>query len=89
MDVLLKPELEKFVAEKVQAGQFADVSDLVNEALRSLKEMEEFGPAEEEYVRREVLRGIDQLDKGEHSAFTAESIIAEERARLANGGGRS
>jgi putative addiction module CopG family antidote len=87
MDVLLNPELEKFVAEKVRTGQFADVSDLVNEAVRSLKELEEFGAAEEEVYRREILRGLEQLDRGEHSAFTAESIIAEERARLANGKG--
>lgn len=88
MNVLLRPELEKFVAEKLKAGQFADVSDMVNEALKALQEMEEFGPAEEEYFRREVLRGIEQLERGERSEFTAESIIAEERARLANGGGR-
>lgn len=86
MNVLLRPELEKFVAEKVKAGQFADASDIVNEALKVLKEQEEFAPGEEDYLRREVRRGIEQLDQGQCSNFTAETIIAEERARLAQRG---
>jgi len=35
MNVLLKPEVEKFIAEKLRDGQYADVSDVVNEAHRS------------------------------------------------------
>ena len=55
MKILLKPELEKFVADKVKAGQYADASDIVNEALDVLKEQEEFTPQHEAYLRREVL----------------------------------
>jgi antitoxin ParD1/3/4 len=87
MKVLLKPELEKFIAEKVKAGQYADASDIVNEALEVLKEQEEFAPEHEAYLRREVQRGIGQLDRGECSEFDAESVIAEERKRLGHGKG--
>jgi len=87
MNVSLKPELERFVAEKVKAGQYADVNAVVNEALEVLKEQEEFSPEEEAYLRGEVQRGLEQLDRGERSEFDAEKIIAEERERLANGGG--
>jgi antitoxin ParD1/3/4 len=83
MKVLLKPELEKFIAEKVKAGQYADASDIVNEALEVLKEQEEFTPQHEAYLKREVARGIEQLDRGQYSEFDAEKIIAEERRRLA------
>jgi len=83
MHVLLKPELEKFIAEKLKAGQYADASDVVNEALEVLKEQEQFTPEHEEYLRREVRRGLDQLEHGESAQFNAESIIAEERRRLA------
>jgi len=82
MDVLLKPEIEKFVAEKVKAGQYADASQIVNEALEVLKEQEDFTPEHEAYLQREVRRGLEQLDKGEVTDFTAEKVIAEERRRL-------
>ena len=71
MNVLLKPELEKFVVDKV------------NEALAVLKEQEEFTPDYEAYLRREVGRGLDQLKTGQYSEFDAEMIIADERRRLA------
>ena len=82
MDVLLRPELERFVAERVSAGQYTDASDIVNEALEVLKEQEEFTPEHEAYLRREVRRGLEQLDAGETAAFDAKKIIAEERQRL-------
>jgi antitoxin ParD1/3/4 len=81
MDVLLKPEIEKFVAEKVKAGQYADASQIVNEALEVLKEQEDFTPEHEAYLRREVRRGMEQLDRGGLADFTAEKIIADERRR--------
>ena len=83
MDVLLKPELEKFVADKLKAGQYADASDLVNEALEVLKEQEEFTPEHEAYLRREVGRGLEQLERGQFGAFDSEKIIADERQRVA------
>jgi len=83
MDVLLKPELERFVAEKVKAGQYADPSAMVNEALEVLKEREEFSPEHKAYLQREIQRGIEQLDRGETAVFDAESTIAKGRARLA------
>jgi antitoxin ParD1/3/4 len=83
MKVLLKPELEKFIAEKVKAGEYADASEIVNEALEVLKEQEEFTSGHEAYLRREVARGLEQLDRGEYSEFDAEKVIGEERRRLA------
>jgi len=79
MNVLIKPELEKFVAEKVTAGQYADASDVVNEALEVLKDQEQFTPEHETYLRKEVARGLEQLDAGQFADFDAKGIIAEER----------
>jgi len=63
MNILLKPELEKFVTEKLIAGQFAYSNEVINEALEEFKEQEEFTPEHEAYRRREVKRGIEQLDR--------------------------
>lgn len=89
MNVLLKPELEKFINEKLLAGQYANASDIVNEALNVLKEQEELPPEHEDFFRREVSLGIEQLDKGITSNFTAESIIAQERQRLSGNKGQN
>jgi putative addiction module CopG family antidote len=86
MKFLLKPELEKFVAQKVKAGQFADASGVVNEALEMLKEHEDFAPRHAAYLRRELKRGIRQLDRGQYSELNAEEIIAGERRRLGKKG---
>ena len=83
MNVLLKPEIEKFVSDKVKAGQYADASAIVNEALEVLQEQEQFTPSHEAYLRRELAQGLEQLDRGERANFNAESIIAEERQRHA------
>ena len=83
MNVLLKPELEQFVSEKVKAGQYTDASDIVNEALEVLREQEQFTPEHEAYLRREVRKAIKQLDEGQRAQFDARKIIAEERKRLA------
>jgi putative addiction module CopG family antidote len=89
MNVLLKPELEKFVADKVKAGQYADASDMVNEALEMLKDQEEFTPEHEQYLRRVINRGLDDLKHGRVSVFDAEKIIAEKHRRLAGGNEQS
>ena len=81
MNVMLKPELEAFVADKVKSGQYANPSELVNEALEALREQEQYSPEQEEYLRREIKKGLDELDAGKYSEFNAEKIIAQERAR--------
>ena len=83
MRVQIKPELKKFVAEKVRTGQDSDVSDLVNEALEVLRDQEDFTPDHAAYLGQELRRGAEQLDAGQTSSLTAEQIIAEERARRA------
>ncbi|EQD49198.1 addiction module antidote protein, CopG/Arc/MetJ family, partial [mine drainage metagenome] len=81
MKVSLKPPLERFVANRVKMGQYRSPSDMVNEALEVLKEQEQFTPAHEAFLRREIRRGVAQLDTGKSINFTAKQIIAEERKR--------
>jgi len=86
MNISIKPELENFLAEKLKSGQYANASDLVNDAIEALKEQEEFTPEHEVYLRREVNKGLVQLDSRQYADFDATRIIAEERARLTQGG---
>jgi len=84
MNIVLKPELERFVNEKLQAGQHADPSAVVNEALELLQDQEQFTPEHEAYLRREIQRGMEQLQRGEYSDVTVDELIAEERRRMAS-----
>ena len=79
MNVRLKPELEKFIAEKVEAGRYANASDIVNEALEGLREQEEFSPEYQAYLKKELQQGLEQLDRKDYRDFNAEKIIADER----------
>jgi putative addiction module CopG family antidote len=82
MNVSLKPNVEAFVADRIKAGQYNDVSDVVNDAIEMLMEQEHASAEYDTYLRTELQRGVDQLDRGERATFTAETIIAEGRKRL-------
>ena len=41
MNVSLTPELEKFIAEKVESGKYRSAEEVIREGLRRLKESEE------------------------------------------------
>ena len=69
IEVSLQPDLQQFVAEKVQAGQYASAGELVCELLRLLRDHEEaLLPTELAGMakfRRKIAVGVKQLDRGE------------------------
>jgi antitoxin ParD1/3/4 len=72
MNVSLTPELEKFVADKVESGRYTSASEVVREALRLLEEHERSRAAQLEEFNRELKARLDALDRGEH--VTAEEV---------------
>ena len=75
MSIILNPETQRLLAERMRKDGFATADDLVHAALASLdqqKDSEEFDPGE-----------LDRLlDKGERSgeSIDGESVLAELRA---------
>lgn len=65
MNVSLGPELERLVNEKVDSGLYQTASEVVREALRLLKERDHA----REQLRADVQAGLDQLARGEGSAY--------------------
>ena len=55
MQVTLTKELEKLVEEKVHSGRYADVSDVVRDALRVLEQRDDF---ESPALEAAVLEGV-------------------------------
>lgn len=81
MNVSLTPELEKFVADKVESGRYTSASEVVREALRLLEEHERSRAAQLEEFSRELKRRIDSADRGNH--VTAEESLRRIREKSA------
>jgi antitoxin ParD1/3/4 len=79
MNVSLTPELEKFVADKVQSGRYTSASEVVREALRLLEQHELAREAQLKAFNEELDRRIAALDRGEF--VDAETIKAELAAK--------
>jgi len=56
MNILLTPELEQFVNERVEKGEYTDALSVITAGLRLLSERE---------LKREVMIGIEQLERGD------------------------
>jgi len=79
MNVSLTPELEKFVADKVQSGRYTSASEVVREALRLLEQHELSREVQLKAFNEELDRRIAALDRGEF--VDAETIKAELAAK--------
>lgn len=65
MNVSLTPELEKFVATKVESGRYTSASEVVREALRLLEREEKSREEQIAEFNRELKARLDSLDRGE------------------------
>jgi antitoxin ParD1/3/4 len=83
MDVTLTPELENLIQDKVASGLYTSEGEVIREALRLLKDRDELKLLAVEDLRREIQKGLDQLDRGESVLLDAERIKSEGRRRLA------
>lgn len=80
MNVSLSPQLESYVKQKVAAGMYNSVSDVMREALRLLEECDAMRETKLEELRRDIQQGIDSLDQGQGSPLDMEAIKKKARA---------
>lgn len=76
MNVSLTPELEKWVQSKVESGFYTSASEVIHEALRLLKEQELVREIRLDELRKEIQKGLEQLERGEGTPLDMEEIIA-------------
>ena len=69
MNVSLSPDLELFVKEKVRAGQYQTVDEVINSALSVLQQQEALSVEDIAELRREIALGIEQLERGESAPW--------------------
>jgi antitoxin ParD1/3/4 len=65
MNVSLTPELDKFVAGKVESGRYTSASEVVREALRLLEEHDRARNAQVAAFNQELGARLASLDRGE------------------------
>ena len=84
MDVLLAPELNQFVAEKVAGGLYASPNEVISEALRVLKKQDELRQSRLDNLKQEIQKGLDQSEQGEVLNFDSTSeILSHNKAETA------
>jgi antitoxin ParD1/3/4 len=66
MNVSLTPELDKFVAAKVESGRYTSASEVVREALRLLEEHDRARSAQIAAFNQELGARLASLDRGEY-----------------------
>lgn len=83
MNISLTPELEEMVSQKVESGLYNSASEVIREGLRLLKEQDDLRQMRLEELRREVLKGYEQAQRGESQPLDVEGVKAKGRQRLA------
>jgi len=79
MTIHLSGDREQFVRSLVQGGEFASEEAVVDEALRLFQELDEQAKLAE--LRREIVIGIEQADRGELAPFDPKATLARVRSR--------
>ena len=78
MPLSLSPELERRITAKIESGEYESAENVVSDALDALSLLNE-NEAKHDALRREIQKGIDDLDNGRHSPI--DEVFARLRAR--------
>lgn len=83
MDVILRPELEEYLKDKVRDGQFTDLNTALNYAVELLRAEDARFADNADELRQLIAVGVEQADRGDFVEFDGEEIKAEGRRILA------
>ena len=75
MDVVLSPELEDLVREKVETGLYRDESEVVAEALRLLDRLDRTPSARDRALRAAIQKGFDEVEAGHYTVINDEEEL--------------
>ena len=84
ISIQLPTDLDQFVQAQVASGDFRSEQELLEAAVRLLRDRAEQKMARLSDLKRELQIGIDQLERGETTAFDAEAILAEAARRVSD-----
>jgi antitoxin ParD1/3/4 len=64
MEVSLKPELEKFLREKIESGKYQSFDEAINKRVELIKNQEDIYQGRFEELKREIMKGVEAAEKG-------------------------
>jgi antitoxin ParD1/3/4 len=82
MNVSLTPALEDFVNQKVSSGRYGSASEVVREALRLLEDRDRLRDAQIGDLKKEIEKGLRQLDTGDGQVLDVAAIKQKARRQL-------
>jgi antitoxin ParD1/3/4 len=82
MNISLTRELEEFVHEKVKSGLYHSSSEVIRDALRLLTERDHFQQMRLDELRKEIMRGYEQAERGELYPMDMKALKARAKARM-------
>lgn len=80
MPIALPPELEKFVQSQVASGKYSSIEAVFLAGIQLLEERERIYQGRFEELRREVLVGVEESERGE--LLDAEAVIVKLKEKL-------
>ena len=72
----------KLLHAAAEAGEYASISEAIRDALRGWELERQMQQAELEHLRREIQKGIDDIEAGRVLEWDPEAVKARGRARL-------
>lgn len=79
MTIALTPDLEAFVDAKVTSGLYRSPIEVIGDALRLLEERDRLAESRRQELRREIARGLEQLERGEKAPLDMAEIKRKAR----------
>jgi antitoxin ParD1/3/4 len=84
MSTALTPEQESFISQKIASGGYQSPTEVIDDALRLLRERDELAWLGQEELRKEIAAGIEQSQRGEVAPLDMEAIKQASRQRIAD-----
>jgi len=82
MNLSLTPQLESFVRDCAESGEYNNASEVVREALRLFKRTQEEHKAKLTDLRAAIKEGDDAIARGESSLFNSAKDLEDFFAKL-------
>jgi antitoxin ParD1/3/4 len=75
-NISLTSQQDAFIEEMVRSGEYQNASEAVRDALRALQQRREEDALKLEILRREIQKGIDDLESGAYTDVADEDLDA-------------
>ncbi len=75
MQVVLTPELERIVRERIESGRYPTPGDVIAAGLRLLRDEDTLRQAKYIRLQRDVQAGIEALDQGRFTTHNQDSLF--------------